>query len=232
MILPDPYYSENGITIYHGDCREILPHLGPVDLVLTDPPYGMNYRHGLRKGGQSLGFDGQAVIGDDMPFDPSDWLNFPKVILWGANHYADKLPSSAAWLTWDKREGTAENNLSDCELAWCNVGGSARLYRYMWNGLCRAGEVGEHYHPTQKPIALMGWCMEKAKVPAGATVLDPYMGSGTTGLACIRTGRGFVGIEKDPAHYATALERIQRELSQGDLFLDSPNKADMATCGK
>lgn len=74
-------------------------------------------------------------------------------------------------------------------------------------------------HPTQKPVELMAWCMEQAKVPEGALVLDSYMGSGTTGIACIRTGRRFVGIEKDPTHYATALKRITDELAQGDLFL-------------
>jgi site-specific DNA-methyltransferase (adenine-specific)/modification methylase len=136
------------------------------------------------------------------------------VILWGANHYASKLPDSAAWLVWDKRDGTAENALSDCELAWCNVGGSARLKRHMWNGLCRDSEIGVHLHPTQKPVVVMAWAMEKAKIAIGATVLDPYMGSGTTGIACIRTGRKFIGIERDPKHFETACNRIRRELEE------------------
>ena len=226
-------WASGNVRLYLGDCLEILPTLTGIDAVITDPPYGHGWEgiNSTAAGGRGwTKRRAEKIIGHDQPFDPAPLLALDlPLVLWGANHYADKLPSSAAWLTWDKREGTAENNLSDCELAWCNVGGSARLYRYMWNGLCRAGEVGEHYHPTQKPIALMGWCMDKAKVPAGATVLDPYMGSGTTGIACIRTGRGFVGIEKDPAHYATALERIQRELSQGDLFL--PNIQDEARHG-
>jgi len=155
-----------------------------------------------------VAYDPAPILARDVP-----------TVLWGANHYASRLPDSAAWLVWDKRGGTAENNLSDCELAWCNVGGSARLKMHMWNGLCRDSEIGEHLHPTQKPVIVMAWAMDKAKVPAGAVVVDPYMGSGTTGIACIRTGRRFVGIEKDPAHYATALERIKNELAQGDLFL-------------
>lgn len=214
------------VILWNADCADVLPLLTDIDAIITDPPYGHGWEgiNSTAAGGRGwTKRRAEKIIGHDQPFDPAPLLALDlPTVLWGANHYAHKLPSSAAWLAWDKREGTAENNLSDCELAWCNVGGSARLYRYMWNGLCRAGEIGEHYHPTQKPIALMAWCMEKARLPERATVLDPYMGSGTTGLACIRTGRRFVGIEKDPAHFATAVERITRELNQGDLFL-SPN---------
>ena len=88
---------------------------------------------------------------------------------------------------------------------------------HLWDGFKRQSEIGEHHHPTQKPVALMAWCLDIAKVPEGATVLDPYMGSGTTGIACIRTGRKFIGIEKDPKHFQTAVERIDRELQQGRL---------------
>lgn len=91
-----PYYEDTkaGIVIYHGDCREVLPTLGPVDVLVTDPPYGISYQHGTRKGGVALGTDGLSVIGDDAPFDPVPYLGFDKVILWGANHYADRLPAS------------------------------------------------------------------------------------------------------------------------------------------
>ena len=100
----------------------------------------------------------------------------------------------------------------------CNTIGSVKIFSHLWAGICRDSEVGEHHHPMQKPVALMIWAMDKAKVPEGATVFDPYMGSGTTGIACIRTGRSFIGIEKDPKHYATAEARIRRELQQGVLF--------------
>ncbi len=218
------------VLLWNADCLDVLPIA--CDAIVTDPPYGHGWAgiNSTAKGGKNwTSRRAEKIIGHDAPFDPAPLLAMDvTTVLWGANHYADKLPSSAAWLTWDKREGTAENNLSDCELAWCNVGGSARLFRHMWNGLCRASEIGEHLHPTQKPVVLMAWCMDKAKVPEGATVLDPYMGSGTTAIACIRTGRRFLGIEKDPAHFKTAVERIQRELAQGDLFL-TPNSVIQTT---
>ena len=129
----------------------------------------------------------------------------------GANHYASRLPDSPAWYVWDKRDGVGENNLADCELAWCNVGGSARLKRHLWMGLCRDSEIGSHLHPTQKPVVVMAWAMDKAKIPQGATVLDPYMGSGSTGIACLRTGRNFIGVERDAAHYKTACDRFAQE---------------------
>lgn len=186
------------------------------DALVTDPPYGHGYKHSgseISGGGRNWHKRrGEAIIGFDKPFDPTRWLEYPAVILWGANHYASKLPDSAAWLVWDKRDGTAENALSDCELAWCNVGGSARLKRHMWNGLCRDSEIGVHLHPTQKPVVVMAWAMDKAQIAIGATVLDPYMGSGTTGIACLRTGRNFIGIERDAGHYKTACDRIAHEL--------------------
>jgi DNA modification methylase len=212
-------YQNENVTLYHGDCREWS---GKADACITDPPYG----HGW-KGVASSSPGGRnwtrrravAIVGTDKPFDPLPWLSFKTVVLWGANHYASRLPDSPAWLVWDKREGTAENNLSDCELAWCNVGGSARLIGHMWNGLCRASEVGEHLHPTQKPIVVMAWCMERAKVPEGATVLDPFCGSGTTLIAALETGRKAIGIEIDERWVEVARRRLERWHAQGMLPL-------------
>lgn len=208
-----------GVTLYQGDASEITVK---ADAVVTDPPYG----NGYKSNGCCLGKKGAwkpskkpvEMEWNEKPFDPSPWLKYRNVIMWGANHYASKLPDSPAWLVWDKRDGTGENNLSDCEMAWCSEGGSARLKRHLWMGLCRDSEIGEHLHPTQKPVVVMAWCMEKGKVPEGATVLDPFMGSGSTAIACIRTGRNFIGIEKDPEHFETARKRIEAELAQGDLF--------------
>jgi site-specific DNA-methyltransferase (adenine-specific) len=214
-----------GVTLYQGDCLDILPTLEGVDAVVTDPPYGMDYAparslNKCKKWQSQKNFD--KVKGDAEPFDPAPILNLGKpTVTWGANHYGSRLPDSAGWLVWDKKRGGQISKGfigSDVELAWTNTRGTAKTYDYMWCGLCRDGEVGSHLHPTQKPIALMGWCMEMAKVPEGATVLDPYMGSGTTGIACIRTGRNFIGIEKDPEHFETARKRIEAELAQGDLF--------------
>jgi DNA modification methylase len=148
-------------------------------------------------------------------------------VLWGANFFSEKLPGSG-WLVWDKRPGIEDMkfNRSDAELAALSGSKTVKMFRHLWHGICRDTEVGEHLHPTQKPVALMAWCMEQAKVPEGATVLDPYMGSGSTIIAAIRTGRKAIGIEKDPEHFKNAVERIKRELAQGDLFLGHNDQAE------
>lgn len=226
------YASSCGrVTLYLGDCLELLATV-KADAIVTDPPYGMSWNakgkigrpSSVATAGGTYGRDWGYIEGDRKPFDPSPMLATGKpLVTWGANHYANRLPLSPGWLIWDKkRGGTAGKGYtgSDCEMAWCSeTGDSTAIYCLYWDGFRRDCEVGDHFHPTQKPVSLMAWCMEQAKVPAGAVVLDPYMGSGTTGIACLRTGRRFVGIEKDPAHYATALERIKNELSQLTLNL-------------
>lgn len=205
-------------TLYLGDCLTILPGLR-ADAVVTDPPYG----HGW-KGINSTALGGrnwsrrraEAIEGHDREFDPSPLLGFPEVILWGANHYANKLPNSAGWLVWDKRDGTAKNNLSDVEMAWHKTGGSARLFRHMWNGLCRDSEIGEHHHPTQKAVAVMAWCL--SFIPTAQIILDPYMGSGTTGVAAVQAGREFLGIEIHEPYFQIACERIENAQRQERLF--------------
>lgn len=211
-------------TLIHGDCLDMLQEI-QADAVITDPPYGAKEKtdRGTRRSstvtkgsdkGRLLTWD--PVIGDDQPFDPRPFLKREKVVLWGANYYADKLPPSRRWLIWDKREGTTCDDNADVELAWCSVDGVARLHRQLWRGHCMRGEENgqRKLHPTQKPVALMQWCMEQAKVAEGATVWDPYMGSGTTAIACIRTGRKFIGHEKDATHFETAVARVEKELAQ------------------
>lgn len=212
-------FEHNGCTatLILGDCLQILPTLGKVDAVISDPPYGIKFAHGGGGGclAESTRFGGDAIMGDDKPFDPSRWLGYGIVALWGANHYASKLPDCACWLVWDKRDGICSNDQADCELAWTNQHLPARLKRHLWNGMLKDSERGERrVHPTQKPVPLMAWVMDRVSVPIGATVLDPYMGSGTTGIACLRTGRNFIGIELDPKHYATACDRMARECAQ------------------
>jgi DNA modification methylase len=136
------------------------------------------------------------------------------VVLFGANCFTQHLPVGS-WLVWDKRFANGKAFLADGEVAWMNRGHGVYIYSETAQGCVRKEPVE---HPTQKPVGVMAWCMEKAKVPEGAVVLDPYMGSGTTGVACIRTGRRFVGIEKDADHFKTARDRIHAELAQGDLF--------------
>ena len=202
-----PYYESGGITIYHGDCREILPTLESVDLVLTDPPYGMSYQHGARAGGYKLGFDGESVVGDDQPFDPAFLLSYPRAVLWGGNHFANKLPASRGWLVWDKRGGIPSNDQSDCELAWTNCLTTARLFHRYWNG---GGISEERFHPTQKALGLMKWCIEL--FPDAQTILDPFMGSGTTLRAAKDLGRRAIGIEIEERYCEIAAKRLSQEV--------------------
>ena len=214
-----PHRRFGDVLLINADCLDVLPI--EADAVISDPPYGIGYSHGGDSGvlARTTKFVGIKVIGDDKPFEPARWLQYGIVVLWGANHYASRLPDSPAWLVWDKRDGLNSNDLADCEMAWTNLDRVARLKSIRWMGMIKDVERGEErIHPMQKPAALMAWAMETARVPLGSTVLDPYMGSGTTGIACIRTGRKFIGIEKDARHYATACERIERELAQGILL--------------
>lgn len=179
---------------------------------MTDPPYGINHKSGGNNAGKwhKVRHHGHRIIGDAVPFDPSHLLalNVP-CVMWGANFFADKLPGSG-WLVWDKRRGIEgmEFNRSDSELAWISGKKTVVTFRHLWHGICRDSEVGKHLHPTQKPVALMKWCLDQLKVPEGATVLDPYCGSGPVGIACVQTGRNFIGIEIDPGYCDIARKRI------------------------
>jgi len=203
-------------TLYHGDCLELLPTLPSVDVVISDPPYGISYKSPSGKGKYQRG-DYEVIDGDTEPFDPTPWLGFEEVVLFGANHFADKLPASACWLIWDKRDGMTSNNNSDCELAWKRTGGSARLIRHLWNGMLKDSERNQRrVHPTQKPVAVMEWVIDLCQDPQ--TILDPYMASGTTGVACANLGRKFIGIEINRKYFDIACERIGAAYSQGRLF--------------
>jgi site-specific DNA-methyltransferase (adenine-specific) len=211
-------------TLILGDCREVLPTLGRVDAVVTDPPYGIGFVHNGKGGrlARSTQFGGVAIIGDDEPFEPSEWLDFPEVILWGGNHFASRLPDASRWLTWDKRDGVCSNDQADCEHAWTNLGGPARIKRHLWNGMLKQSERGEiRVHPTQKPIEVMIWAIEQT---TGQTILDPFMGSGTTGVACMKLGRKFIGIEIEPKYFDIACRRIEEAWKQPRLFEEPKQK--------
>ena len=202
-----PYYDRDGITIWHADCRDILPTIDPasVDLLLTDPPYGMAYKP-LRGSDGSKRWT-EAVIGDDAPFDPSPLLGYPRVALFGANHYADLLPASGGWIVWDKtpagvKEGFAA---SHAELAWTNLAGSVAKFALQWGGEARGGEP--HLHPTQKPVALMAWILDRWTKP-GDLILDPYMGSGPVARAAQLLGRRYIGIELVEDYCKAAVNRL------------------------
>lgn len=218
-------------TLYQGDCLEILPTIEfDVAALVSDPPYGIDL-HGMSGSYASRCFNREdrvdkpgayLIHGDDKPFDPTACLRFPKIILWGGIHFAQRLPDSRCWLVWDKREGTTSDNQADCEIAWTSLPGPARLHSQLWRGIMRRGEENvskqARCHPAQKPIDLMGWCIALCKLQPGQVVLDPYMGSGTTGIAAVRGGYRFIGIEIDAKHFDTACKRIEQEQKQGQMF--------------
>lgn len=238
-----PYYEDASVTIWHGDCRQLLPAVAPpseVALVLTDPPYGVSERtnrasagRGSEPGNTSSTLKGtkrQAapandfppVFGDDEPFDPSHLMAYRRLVLFGANHYADQLPPSSAWVVWDKIDGlTTErrdvgiNDNGDAEMAWSNLGGPVRILRHRWLGMLRSGpeQSQRTLHPTQKPVALMRRLVEWRSQP-GDLILDPYMGSGSTLRAAKDCGRRAVGIEYEERYCEVAVRR----LAQGSLF--------------
>lgn len=208
-------------TLILGDCLDVTDELDGVQYVVSDPPYGMGYkRSGNSK--NSISTTGkvwtETIEGDDQPFDPSPWLRWPCAFT-GAHWFYDRLPAGGTIHTWDKRGPYDAIDQADCDQIWCSLRKPSRKLECVWRGLCRKTEVNDPIiHPTQKPVMVMAWMMERLEVPQGATVLDPYMGSGTTGIACVRTGRNFVGIEKDPKHFATALARLEAEMNQGALL--------------
>lgn len=194
-------------TLYLGDCRDILPTLGKVDAVVTDPPYGIGEAGGNAVKRQRQAGGNSKALADQRVYDALEWDNEPidaaliaKVrgagrwqIIFGGNYY--DCPPASCWLVWDKENG--ENDFADCELAWTNLPKAVRRIKFMWNGMLRAH--GEHRgdHPTQKPIGVMKWCI--GHLPDSATtILDPFMGSGTTGVAAVQMGRDFIGIEREP----------------------------------
>ena len=195
-------------------------------LMATDPPYGIGIvESGLgdgRKHGRAVAPRGRftPIAGDDRPFDPRPYLSAaPTLILWGANHYADKLPARASWLVWDKRREADGNYLSDCELAWCSVGGSVRIFRHEWKGMIRASERGEaRVHPTQKPVALFAWHIEN-HTRAGEVCYEPFSGSGTQIVAAEQLGRRCFALEIEPRYIDVAVRRWQN-LTGKDATLD------------
>lgn len=205
-----------------GDCREVLPTLKKVNVaVVSDPPYGMDWNadHTRFTGGQG----GQkrrtwaSINNDDTPFDPTIWLSFQEVIMWGSNHFWHRLPKGTT-LVWIKRSDAGFGTfLSDAEIAWQKSGHGV----YCKRDLTLQGESANRVHPTQKPVDLMRWCVERTKAE---TVLDPYCGSGTTGVACVKLGRKFIGIEIESKYFDIACRRIEATYRQPDLFIQSEPK--------
>lgn len=213
--------------LIQGDCREILPALGPVDAFVTDPPYGIGEAAGKNKSRTNV-----AVARD---YGNDEWDNAPVdqavmqhmlecsrwQIIFGGNYYA--LPATSCWLVWDKLNG--ENDFADCELAWTNLDKAVRRIRYLWNGMLRANGEERGDHPTQKPVGVMSWAL--AQLPDRARVIaDPFMGSGTTGVACVQLGLQFIGIERETRYYDAACRRIDAETRKPRLFSEPANKPE------
>lgn len=204
-------------TLILGDCLAILPTLEGVDAVISDPPYGIGYKSTLVNIGAT---EREAIIGDESEMDLRFVLNLGMPVLcFGASNFPAQLPHRGRWLCWDKRtvDGACDAMLgSPIELAWCNKKtGYDKIVRCLHGGVVNA-DGGKRVHPTQKPTFVMSQAIEWAAKSA-LTICDPFMGSGTTGIACLRTGRNFIGIEIDPKHYATACERMAREID-GELI--------------
>ena len=206
-----PYYERDGITIYHGDSREMIRTID-ANVVVTDPPYGIAHPTDyLSRGRGKLARcnDYVPVFDDDKPFDPEPLMRFPS-ILWGANHYADKLAPSSGWLVWDKLRPDGLDQ-SRAELAWSSCHKGVRVFTHHWNGMMRASEHGENYHPTQKPVALMTWALSFTE----GTILDPYMGSGPVLIAARLAGRRAIGIEIEERYCEIAAKRLQQRVMFG-----------------
>lgn len=209
-----PYYQDSAVTIYHGDCREIVPRLGRFDLLLTDPPYGVDFDTDYTRFTSGHGVPRtthKPVHDDDKPFDPTEWLCYDGVILFGANCFSSRLPMGS-WLIWDKRFENGKAFLADGEAAWMNKGHGVYIYSETSQGFVRSEPIE---HPTQKPEGLMKWCLQK--FPKARTVLDPFAGSGTTGRACKDLGRKCVLIERDERYCEIAARRMGQEVLPFDL---------------
>lgn len=208
------WQSDDGaVRLYLGDCLDVLPTLpsGSVDAVIADPPYGGNYNTDYTRFTGCLADNrnhGEGIIGDDKPFDPSPFAFARHRVFWGYQHFSAALPIGTILYWGKKRDNQLGTFLSDGELAWCSHGMGVYEFRHVWHGFDRESERGQVLHPTQKPVALMKWCMEVCGVPPIATVFDPYMGSGPIAEACVITGRKYIGCELDPTHFETAKRRI------------------------
>ena len=208
-----------GITLYCGDSREILPSLPEADAVVTDPPYGIGMDGG------NVGYKGfnnfEKLNWDKSPVD-AETLKVvleaaPKHIIWGGNYFP--LPPSRCFLVWDKGAGFKGRSYAECEFAWASFDANARLFSY--DPLAR-GDYRGKFHPTQKPVSLMKWCL--GFVP-GAHIIDPFMGSGSTGVAAAQIGQPFTGVERHEPFFDIACKRIEQALAAPDLFAAPRAKA-------
>jgi DNA modification methylase len=204
-------------TLYLADCTEVLPALPRVDLVCTDPPYGIGFDKAVdrKQGKNGWKHHGPATDWDREPPPPELFGSLFKAgehqLIWGGNYFTDRLPPTMQWLVWDKMQ--RDFSLADCEFAWSSQRKASRVFSY---SRARANQDSDRVHPTQKPIELMRWCLQQ--FPDAKSVLDPFMGSGTTGIAAVEMGRTFIGIERDERYFEAAVKRIDAAWRQTSLF--------------
>lgn len=218
-----PYYDEDGITIYHADCREVLPYLSGVGHVVTDPPYGI----GADVAQAARGYTQRGNAASPSRFyGNTDWDTAPDAstfrrildigehhVVWGGNYF--DLPAVSGWLVWDKETGS--NRYADAELAWTDLPIAVRLFRFRWMGMLQ--QIPEaRVHPTQKPVPLMRWCLDK--LPDYRTVLDPFAGSGSTLRAAKDLGRKAIGIEIHERYCEIAAQRLGQMVLSFDRELE------------
>lgn len=216
-------------VLYQGEVLQVLPLMPFADLVIADPPYG-------------IGESGRKNLSRERLAKPRDYGNYEwddktpdaeemalciaagrQCIVWGANHIG--MPPASKWLCWDKLNS---GDFADCELAWTNLPGAVRIFRHMWNGMLRDSERDTpRVHPTQKPIALMGWCIEQAGKPK--SIGEPWMGSAPAGCAAMALGLPYWGIERDPRNFDIACKRIEQAHAQGQLFAPEQPKQEQMT---
>ena len=221
-------------TLYLGDCMEVMPTLGKVDAILTDPPYGIGAALDKRantKHGKAAAFS--------KSYGASDWDNLPcsddlinlmlqiseHQIIWGGNYFT--LPKTSCWFVWDKVTGN--NGYADFEMAWTNLPKACRQIVWQWKGMLQQDMKNkeERVHPTQKPIEVMRWCITHLPKQV-VTICDPFMGSGTTGVACAKMGRKFIGIELDEDYFNIACKRIEEAYKSPDLFIEAAKKLEQS----
>lgn len=202
-----------------GDCRDVIDAMPRVCALVTDPPYGIGEAAGKNasRGGVATPKDYGNQSWDDKPV-PDDLMRrligmAHEAIVFGGNYYS--MAPASCWLVWDKENGTTD--FADCELAWTNLPKAVRRIKYMWNGMLRANGEARGDHPTQKPIGVMKWAIGHLSTTKGE-IFDPFMGSGTTGVAAVQMQRNFIGIEREPKYFDIACRRIEDAQRQGNLF--------------
>lgn len=218
-----PYYQDELIAVYHGDCVEILPELAGIRSIISDPPYGINLSNGNGI------YKDRVIVGDDKPFDPSHLLFAENIILWGGNNFIHSLPIGG-WAVWDKRTKSEADGAigSPFELAWVKSTSFYKLARIMHGGVINAdGPNTPRYHDTQKPVALMRWCIEQIKEPG--LICDPYCGSGSLLIAAKQFGLRAIGIEIVKKYCEVTANRIS-EIQPMLSALRHPNKQLYPNC--